>query len=112
MKIRFLSIAALFLAAHSTCFSSQSQASYKFIPKIIDDITQLCGIDSNNNLTLLSPNYGSVSIAFMDENGIPLLANEFYRDYSIKSKLFIYKYNIKSYPKTIIINGLNIGECK
>lgn len=112
MKIKYFSIFALLISAHSLSFSSQSQTNYELVPKVVNDFTQLCGIDGDNNLTLLSPNYGSISISFSDENGTPLLANEFYRDYSAKSKLFIYKYKVKSYPKNVVINGSNVGECK
>jgi len=112
MKIQHFSIIALLFGAHSICLSSQSQGAYELVPKVINDVTQLCGVDDSNNVTLLSPNYGSVSIAFLDVNGFPLLANEIYRDYSTKSKLFIYRYNVKSYPKNVVINGANVGECK
>ncbi len=112
MKMKYFSIFALLIGAHSLSFSSQSQANYALVPRVINDVTQLCGIDTDNNLTLLSPNFSSVSISFLDENGTPLIANEFYRDYSTKSKLFIYKYKLKSYPKSIVINGSNVGECK
>jgi hypothetical protein len=105
-------LCALLLGVNSVCYSNQTFESYEMVSKVVNDFTQLCGIDRSNNITLLSPNLSTISISFLDQNGFPLLANEFYRDYSTKSKLFIYKYNVKSYPKTIIINGSNVGECK
>lgn len=112
MKLQIFSIFAILLGVHSASSANQSPVAYQLVPKVIDDVTQYCGIDNYNNLTFLSPNYGSVSISFFDDNGYPLLANQFYRDYSAKSKLFIYKYNVKSYPKNIIINGAQVGECR
>lgn len=89
-----------------------SKNSYHLVSKVVNDAPQLCGIDINNNLTILSVNLSNISISFMDNNGVLLPINEVYRGYSSKAKLFIYKYNLKSYPKNIKINNSDIGECK
>lgn len=110
-KINFL-IGAILICSNTYSNSSQPYATNQLVPKIINDFTQFCGIDDQNNFTLLSPNYSTISIMFFDKNGTRLHANELYRDYSTKSKLFIYKYKIKSQPKNIILNNEDMGECK